>query len=130
MSKPAQDPRQAFDCRATAALLRALGPLIWASQAAAIIAAGFRYGWVSLACWMLVLYFAVRVQLDAGLFELMAEDAAPVDDWLVRAGLRSPSPGRTLEDRCRGARRLARRFVLAWIAQMAALAAVVLRGNA
>lgn len=137
MCSPALDrqpPQAAFDCRATAALLRALRPLFWASHVGAFLAVGMRWGWVALLCWLLVLYFAVRVELDAGLFELLADDpaAAParLDDWLARAGLRARSGERSIEDRCRGARRLARDFVVAWALQMATLMVTVIRRNA
>lgn len=119
-----------FDCRATSALLRAMSPLVWASQAGAVIAAGSRHGWLSLGCWLVVCYFAVRVSLDAGLLDLMAQGSEHVDDWLARAGLRSRPQARSLEDRCRGARRLARNLLAAWMAQMAALAMALYRGNA
>lgn len=131
MSSPAPGMPPEFDCRATAALLRGMSPLVWASQAGAVIAAGYRHGWPSLACWLVVCYFSVRVYLDAGLLELMAQGSElHVDEWLARAGLRSRAQPRSLEDRCRGARRLARNLLAAWIAQMAALAMALYRGNA
>lgn len=133
MSSPAPGTQPEFDCRATAAMLRALQPLIWASQIAALIAAGSRHGWVSMLCWGPVLYFAVRVQLDAGLFELLAENPGlaqeRLDTWLARAGLRKRGSHRSLEDRCRGAHRLARNFAAAWLAQMATLAWAVAGGK-
>lgn len=128
MSRPAPDLPplpDAFDCRATAALLRSVGTLLWASHAAAVVAASAR-AWYPLVGWGLVLYFALRVRLDAELLELLALDPqhAPgrLDQWLSRAGLRAPSRERRIEDRCQGSRRLARYLIGAFVLQIAATA--------
>ena len=76
--------------------------------------------------WLVVVYFAVRVELDARLFDLLARDpdGAPerLDDWLARAGLRAKTAvARGVEQRCAGARRLAMGLVAAWIGQVALL---------
>lgn len=132
MYKPALPTQQAFDCQATAALLRSLAPLVWASHVAALGAA-YWAAWPALAIWGVVLYFAVRVQLDAGLFELLARDPAQgpgrLDDWLLRAGLRREVSSRSLEERCAGGRRLARNFLLAWALQMFTLGLMAIRRN-
>ncbi len=115
----------AFDCRATAALLRSLRTLEWASHLGAVLAiSGFK--WFLLLPWAIVVYCAVRVRLDAELLDLLALDpqSAPgiLDEWLSRAGLRAPSDPRSIGDRCKGARRLALYLVCAFILQCAATA--------
>lgn len=40
----------AFDCRATAALLRSMGTLVWASHAGALVAVSYRV-WIPLPAW-------------------------------------------------------------------------------
>jgi len=135
--RPATNAREAFDCQATAALLRSLAPLAWASHVSALIAifgVGVREAWPVLVCWPVVLYFAVRVSLDAGLFELLARDPeqspARLDEWLESTGLRTrPLTTRGVEDRCRGARRLARSFAGAWLLQMFMLVLVLVWRN-
>ncbi len=121
-----------FECRATAAGLRALRPLVAAAQVGAMVA-GVRLGvgvsdWLaaSLALWGLGLYLAVRVSLDAQLLDLLAADPAGhpgrLDEFLVRAGLRAAPVNRSVEERCRGARRWARWLLLAIVCQLAVLA--------
>ncbi len=124
----------AFDCRATAALLRSLGTLVWASHVGAVVSASY-HTWIPLVAWGVVLYLGVRVRLDAELLELLASapDQAPgrLDRWLLRANLRrSTTPDRDIVDRCQGSRRLARNLVMALVAQMAALAVIILRESA
>lgn len=110
-------PAPGFDCRATAALLRSMGTLVWASHLAALVAA-MNHAWWALAGWGLVIYFAVRVRLDAELLDLLASDPnnAPgqLDEWLSRA-----RSDRSIADRCRGARKLARNLTIALLAQVA-----------
>jgi hypothetical protein len=119
--KPVSTP-EAFDCRATAAWLRSLQPLEWASHAGAILAALQPLGWITWLPWGAVLYFAVRLRLDASLFELLAQGgAAQVDDWLARAGLRTPRQPRPMPERIAGSLRLSRWFVCAFLFQMTAL---------
>lgn len=129
VNKPELDTQQAFDCRATAALLRSVTPLVWASHVGVLLS---RDAWPVLLCWLAGCYLAVRIHLDAGLFELLARDPAQapgqLDDWLAAAGLR-PSTGveRSVEERCQGARRLVRHFAIVWLVQMAALAVAMVR---
>ncbi len=125
-SPPIPDDSAAFDCRATAALLRALGPLVWASHAGAVVAA-LQHAWVPLVGWGVVVYLAVRLRLDADLLTMLADDPhqAPgrLDVWLVRARLRTtPPPARGLAERCQGARRLAGYLIAACLFQAIATA--------
>lgn len=118
------------ECRITAALLRSFRPVVFAGHAAAIVA-GLRAGpglpgWLcllSLLCWGLVVYLAVRVDFDGRLFAAFAEDPerapAQLDQFLSRTS------GRSIPERCTGALRLARMLVLAWLAQVAALIAAL-----
>ncbi len=116
-----------FDCRATAALLRSMRALEWASHIGAVLATSNAM-WLPLLAWGLVLYFAVRVRLDAELLEMLAHDPegtpGGLDQWLTCAGLRSSSGERSIEDRCRGARHLARYLVCAVLVQFAVTALV------
>ncbi|MEP7351889.1 MAG: hypothetical protein ABI824_01525 [Acidobacteriota bacterium] len=151
MSKPAPDlqptsnalhAEATFDCRATVALLKAMSPLVWASHAAALLAASY-HAWLPLLPWGLVIYFAIRVRLDAALLEMLACDpmSAPgrLDQWLSRAGLRARVgelsiverniEERTIEVRCQGSRRLARYLAGACLLQLGATAVVFLRSN-
>jgi hypothetical protein len=121
-----------FDCRATASLLRAVGVLVWAAHVGAVLAIS-RSQLFPLLGWGMVVYFAVRMRLDAELLELLAGDPrhapAKLDQWLSKAGLRAPGVERSIGDRCQGARRLARWLVFALIGQAAATALVLLRSN-
>jgi hypothetical protein len=118
------------ECRITAALLASFRPVAFAGHATAVIA-GLRLngGWcgLSLACWALLVYLAVRVEFDARLFARFAEDPAgapaDLDRFLGRAG------ERTLADRRRGALRLARLLVLAWVAQLGVLIVAMMMVN-
>ena len=125
----ALNAQAAFDCRATAALLRSMGTLVWASHAAAVLTAS-THARYPLLVWGLVLYFAVRVRLDVELLELLARDpeSAPgrLDQWLSQAGLRARSGERSIADRCQGSRRLARHLICALVLQFAATAVVFL----
>ncbi len=120
-----------FECRATAAGLRAMRAMVAAAHVAAAVA-GVRLGmaasaWLatSLALWGLVLYLAFRVSLDAELLDLLAMDPEQnperLDSLLVRAGLRGAPVNRRIEERCRGARRWAGWLALAIVGQLALL---------
>ncbi len=109
-----------------------MGALTWASHAAALVAAA-NHAWIPLLGWGLVLYFAVRVRLDAELLELLADDPqhAPgrLDHWLSQAGLRAHSAHRekrSVAARCQGSRRLARYLIGAFLLQIAATAVAFL----
>jgi len=68
-----------------------------------------QHAWAALLPWTAVVYFGVRVHLDAQLMDLMATDATPeaLDNWLLRTRLKaSLNRDRDVADRCRGARRL------------------------
>ena len=115
-----------FDCRATAALLRSMRALEWASHLGALLAFSY-HTWLPLLAWGTVLYFAVRVRFDAELLEVLADDPkcapASLDHWLSRTGQRS------IADRCKGARRLALYLLCALLLQIAATAMLVWRAN-
>jgi hypothetical protein len=112
--------------RITAALLASFRPVAFAGHATAIIA-GVRLAgwwcWLSLACWGLLVYLAVRVEFDARLFAHFAEDPAgapaELDLFLGRAA--EHRAGRSPADRRRGALRLACLLVLAWLIQLGVL---------
>ena len=104
MSRPAPDSAStaaAFDCRATAAMLKSMRSLEWASHIGAVLAIG-GHKWFPLLVWGVVIYFAVRVRLDAELLEMLAEDpeCAPnkLDQWLWQMGLPSSNRERSIED--------------------------------
>ena len=128
-----------FVCRAAAASLRALRPLMAAAQAVAIVAGVWLSArtsiWLvaSLTVWAAGLYLAVRVYLDAELLELLAADPErhprELDHFLMRAGLRSQLVKRSIEERCQGSLRLGKGLVLAFVAQVAFLVAEVARGT-
>lgn len=131
MFKPVPDSASteaAFDCRATAALLKSMGGLEWASHLAAALAIS-KFQWLPLLAWGLVLYFSVRVRLDTKLLEMLAGDpmGAPdqLDDWLSRTGLRARRGERSIGDRCKGARDLARNLVYALLLQFLVTALAV-----
>ena len=131
MLKPVPDSASteaAFDCRATSALLRSMRTLAWASLIGAWLAANYN-AWFPLLVWGVVLYFAVRVRLDAELLEMLASDVenAPkhLDQWLSEAGLAHSSGERSIADRCKGARRLARYLVFALIIQYGSTALAI-----
>ncbi len=109
-----------------------MGTLVWASHAGALVAASY-HAWIPLLGWSLVVYFAVRVQLDAGLLEMLARDLesapAQLDAWLSRAGLRTRREERSIADRCAGGRRLARYLAGACLLQFGATAVAILSGN-
>ena len=127
----------AFTCRATAASLRALRPLMTAAHVGAVAAGIWLTAqpspWLiaSLAVWAPGLYLAVRVHLDAELLELLATDPerhpAELDEFLVRAGLRRSPINCSIEERCQGARRWGSRLVLAVVLQLALVVAGVMR---
>ena len=134
MCKPVPDPlksQEALDCRATAALLRSMRSLEWASHIAAILAISIAK-WLPLVAWGLVLYFSVRVRLDAHLLEILAQDPehapANLDNWLSKTGLRTSRGERSIADRCKGARALARNLGCALLLQIL-LTALVLWGS-
>ncbi|RYX92807.1 MAG: hypothetical protein EOO28_20760 [Comamonadaceae bacterium] len=79
-------------------------------------------------------YFALRIRLDAGLFQGLADGAISsvgvLDASLEQLGLRKTNGTagvqRSLDDRIRGARRLARRHALLVAAQSAVFVGVLL----
>ena len=124
-----------FDCRATASLLRSGESLALASHAGALAAVicAPHARWIcvaSLLCWAAAVYFAVRVRVDAALFELLAEDATAsalglLDNFLTRAGLKSKAVARGLDERRTGAIGLWRNLAAAVALQLLLLGAAV-----
>jgi len=125
-----------FECLATAAVLRSGGSVALAGHTAAVMSA-LRIGkdplasWIalgSLLVWCFVAYLAVRVRIDAKLFELLATyPAEQLDAYLASSGLKKTSPARTIAERRRGALRLWRALVLAVVAQISLLMLAILR---
>ena len=115
-----------FQCRATARLLRTGQMLSLAGHVGAVIA-GFRIGsglsTSALICWLAMIYFSIRVQLDAELLDLLAEDPQQLDTFLAEAGLKKRADSRSIEDRCQGAVKLWKCLVLALILELALLMA-------
>jgi len=123
-----------FACRAAAASLRALRPLMAASQAVAIVAGVWLLNARTSIClvasftvWAAGLYLAVRVYLDAELLELLAADPEShpdkLDQFLIQAGLRRQPVKRSIEGRCHGSLLLAKGLVVAFVAQVAFMVA-------
>jgi hypothetical protein len=76
--------------------------------------------WSALLVWCVVVYFSIRVRLDAQLFELLAQHPPDhLDLWLDAAGLRKHTSPRTMEERRRGAIRLWRALVIAVVIEIA-----------
>jgi hypothetical protein len=85
----------------------------------------------SLLCWTAVIYLAIRVKLDAALFDVLAEDPergpGRLDFFLVSARLRtSTQDSRPVEERILGAVGLWKKLLVATAAQLVTLAAAVL----
>lgn len=104
-----------------ASILRS-GALI--AQAGHVVALLAGYGWfhthrlpftASLLVWLLHCYTALRVAIDARLFDHLPGHEAELDAWLLRFGLRRRLAPRSLEERTRAALRL-------WKLQLAAFA--------
>ena len=113
-----------FDCRATSALLRSGRSVALAGHVAALICAVMRPGaWWALGAWCVLVYFAVRVELDARLFEVLADHSPEaLDAWLEDVGLRKNIGPRTLADRRRGAMRLWRGLLMALVVEIVLVA--------
>jgi hypothetical protein len=132
---PAEIPA-AFDCSATAALLRSGGSISLAGHIAAVISvvtigkAGSGV-WIergSLLVWCAIVYLTVRVKLDASFFELLTiHPAEQLDQWLDATGLRKSAPPRSTEQRRRGAMRLWRALVAAVAIEIALMMLGTLR---
>lgn len=119
---------QAFDCRATAGLLRSGKSVALAGHVAMLAGLVLRPGaWWVMAAWAVMVYFAVRVELDARLFVVLAEGSPEaLDEWLAAAGLRKKGEPRTLADRRRGAMRLWRGLVGALVVEIGLVAGAVI----
>jgi hypothetical protein len=137
--------RAKFDCEVTASFLESGRVLSHVSNAAAIIAgingagingAGIKATGIlpviSLAAWLIGIWYAVRVAIDRSLFRTLAANPEAGADWLdslLRDWKLVKAPGsRSIADRSRGALRLWRMQAAALIVQLATLiAAEILR---
>jgi hypothetical protein len=120
------DLPSSFDCRATAAVLRSGASIAIAGHAAAVMSVLLtRHGWTtwgSLLAWSAMLYLAIRVKIDSQMFELLAEHPAEhLDHWLNATSLRKNTAPRTIPERRRGALRLWRLLIVAFVVQVALL---------
>jgi len=95
-----------------ASILRSGAVIVHAGHVLALIAA---YAWfqtgrwpltVSLLAWLVHCYIALRVAIDAHLFENLPGREAELDAWLLRFGLRRRLSPRTLDERTRASLRL------------------------
>ncbi len=121
----------AFDCRATAAVLRSGSGVALAGHFAALMTVLLmRPAWMtccSIVVWCAVVYLAIRVKIDVHFFELLAEHhPEQLDHWLHNAGLRKSTRPKTLQDRRRGALRLWRALVAAVAIQIVLLLLLLL----
>jgi hypothetical protein len=118
---------EAFDCRATAAVLRSGARIAQCGHVAALLCAVMRPGvWAPFVAWCALVYFTVRVELDARLFLVLAEHSArhtspysSLDEWMAAAGLRKNRGPRTLQDRRRGAMRYWWALLIALMVELA-----------
>ena len=105
-----------------AAILGGAGVLLGHSAAARLLFAG------AVLCWPAILYFSLRVAIDARLFEqidLGSGEARTFDAWLERNGMRKGGE-RTIDSRIRGALSLWRRLIAATSAAAALAVAGVI----
>jgi hypothetical protein len=122
--------RAKFDCEVTAGFLESGRVLSHVANAAAIIVAigtGGILAMVSLAAWLIGIWYAVRVAIDQSLFRTLAanpqEGADGLDSLLADWKLVKVAGSRSIADRSRGAVRLWRMQAAALILQLATLAA-------
>ena len=128
-----------FECGATAAVLRSGSIVALASHAAAVMSAlliprGGPPAWIafcSLLLWCAVIYLAIRIKIDARLFDLLAtHPAEQLDEFLNITGLRKTTTSRTIAERRRAALRLWRALLLIVALQIALLLFAMLRALA
>jgi hypothetical protein len=105
----------------TPSILRSGALIAQTGHVLALIAA---YAWfqthhaalpLSLLTWLLHCYIALRVAIDAALFDSLPGHEAQLDAWLLRFGLRRRLAPRSLDERIRASLRL-------WKLQLAACA--------
>lgn len=132
--------RAGFDCEVTAGFLESGRTLSHVANAAAVMAGvGYWYEGpgasaavlaLSLLCWVVESWFAVRVAIDRSLFHTLAEDpdhgASRLDALLVDWNLVKAPKSRSMADRIRGALRLSRMQSAALVLQLAALGAAMM----
>ncbi len=115
---------EAFDCRATAAVLHSGGTLALAGHAAVLMTVlsttnGVALKGCAVLVWCAIVYLAIRVQLDGRFFELLAtHPAEELDRWLQAAQLRKNSPAGTIAERRRRALRLWSALVIALVIEI------------
>jgi hypothetical protein len=131
-----QERAEAFECLATAAVLRSGRTIALAGHAGALmsllpLSRGGAAAWIaccSVLAWCGVVYFAMRVQIDSRLFELLATYPADLlDRFLVEEGLHRELPPRSMADRRSGAMGLWRTLVAAFVAQTVLLLLAIVR---
>jgi len=119
-----------LDCPATAAVLRSGSSIALAGYTSAIAALlplskGGPAAWIalgSLLVWSAGVHLAIRVNIDARFFEILAiHPAGELDRFLEETGLRKNVPPRTISERRRGALRLWRALVSVVAVQIALL---------
>jgi hypothetical protein len=132
--------RAKFDCEVTAGFLESGRVLCQVANAAAIISgingAGFNGAAincagvltvVSLAAWMIGIWYSVRVAIDRSLFRTLAANPEARADWLdsllLEWKLVKVAGSRSIAERSRGALQLWRMQAAALIVQLATLAA-------
>jgi hypothetical protein len=111
-----------------AAVVAGINAVLGHSNAAQIACA------LSMLCWFVGCYFAVRVTIDASLFRQLAanhvEACGDLDEWLRRLGWLRGETDRSLTDRTRAALALWRGQVALLALQLMALATRILLGVA
>jgi hypothetical protein len=127
-----------IECGVVASILDSGATLANASHAAAVIAgfgvlahplvaaARFAFAGVIL-CWFAGCWLAMRVRIDASLFRMLTEEAATrsrrMDELLLGWGFVKRPRERSIDERCRGALRLWRFQVAAFVIQCCGLVA-------
>jgi hypothetical protein len=111
-----------FDCRATAAFLRSAGALALAGHVAALMTILVKRDVSTMIVWCAVVYFGVRVKIDAEFFDILAAyPAQQLDTWLTTTGLRKNAAPRPIPERRRGAMHLWWGLLCAVVIQIALL---------
>jgi hypothetical protein len=126
---------ESHDSQTTAAVLHSGAGVALAGHAAAVLtmlplSKGGPAAWIafsSLLFWCAAVYLAIRVQIDARFFELLAvHPPEQLDRFLEEAGFRKQIAPRTMPERRRGALRLWRALVFAVATQIVLLLVAIL----
>jgi hypothetical protein len=120
-------PEERAEVLVTARLLRAARVVQWLALALIVLdiwtafAPGF-FSPMSVIAGLVALYFAVRVAFDARLFEdILADRLTTAQLDAALGSLRKGTAGRSWSDRCRGARRLVVKLMIATALQAGVL---------